>query len=357
MAANARPPRRKSSRPVTRRVAGRPHPGAPVDGAPDPVDGAPDPVDSAQDPVDSAQDRVDSAPDRVDSAPDRVDGAQDRVDSAPDPVDGARDSVDSAQSTGNDAHSTDVIQPDVQTDPVETDVVQTDVVETDTVETGETAVDMTKPTGKTRPVARVSTLRPGNEAPAQSAAGGASKIDTAGKPGRSWSGFGNTTLYVLGGVAAVLALFALIAGLHPGAKIGPNKAFIDQAGTTELTSQASTKLCQANSADATTEQNFDAWSGKTKTVLTGKALEQFNELIKAQKDALTQAKAKNDCRMDALGVQNMSGSDDGATAQLVATMIVSGSQNGIATQSISPRYQVNMVKHGDQWLIAEVLDL
>ncbi|MGV9712183.1 hypothetical protein ACWDTI_16140 [Gordonia sp. NPDC003424] len=344
MAANPRPPRRKASRPVTRRVAGRPHAsGGPTQPAP--------PADGNLESADNNPVAADSNPVAADSNPVAADSTAVVVDSGTQSVeDDALSTGASAQSTGVSAHSTGESAQSTETDAhsTETDAQST---ETDAQSTGETP----KPAGKSRPVARVSTLRPANEAPAP-APGRPSRSDASrGSP--SVFPFGKTTLVVLGAVAGVLAVFALIAGLHPGAKIGPNKAFIDQAGTTQLTSQASTKLCLANSADATSVQNFDAWAAKTKDVLTGKALTQFNDLIKAQKDALTQVKAKNDCRMDALGVQHMAGSDDGATAQLVASMIVSGSQNGVVTQSISPRYQVNMVKRGDQWLIADVLDL
>ena len=78
------------------------------------------------------------------------------------------------------------------------------------------------------------------------------------------------TLAIWLGVAAlVLAIIAIIGALHPGASIGKNKAFIDEAATTELTSQAGSKACNVLAYDGT---EFDKWAAKARSALTGKPL-------------------------------------------------------------------------------------
>ena len=243
------------------------------------------------------------------------------------------------------------------TDAHDADVPDTDTPDTDTPEADTPAPDAdvaSKPAAKTRPVARVSTLKPSTPAPTSSPDDGKRRLGrrpgrtrTATAPGR----FSRPLAVALGAAAAVLAVFALIAGLHPGADIGPNKAFVDQAATTELTSQAQDKVCVAIAANGT---DVDAWANKARAVLTGKALAEFNQYLPQQKQILAQTKAVADCRVDALGVSNMSGDSDGSTATIVANMIISETQNGQASNSGVPRVQFSMVKKGDAWLISEV---
>ena len=79
--------------------------------------------------------------------------------------------------------------------------------------------------------------------------------------------------------------------LHPGASIGKNKAFIDEAATTELTSQAGSKACNVLAHDGT---EFDKWAAKARSALTGKALKEFNEYLPTQKQLIEQTKAVAD---------------------------------------------------------------
>ncbi len=295
--ANPRPPRRRP----TPRVAGRPRPTS----TPAPADGTPNPADSTPDSVDGTPDSADGTPDSADGTPDSADGTPDSADSIPESADSNSESPDDTAAR--------------------------------------------KPTGKTRPVARVSTLRPAGDAsatrPAASLGGGAVSPEPTG-PLR----FRRRTLVVLGAVAAALGVFALIAGLHPGATIGPNKAFVDRAATTELTSQVSSKAC-ALTVDTV---DVDKWANKARTVLTGKAKDEFDKYLPQQREILNQTKAVADCRVESVGVADLSGGDDGSTARVVVNMIVSQQQAGLAGQSAAPRYQFGMIKHGDDWLISEV---
>ncbi|GAB88997.1 hypothetical protein [Gordonia rhizosphera] len=293
--ANPRPPRRRP----TPRVAGRPRPtSTPTDGTPNPADSTPNPADGTLD--------------LADGTPDLADGTQVPADSTLDPADSTQKTADGNHNPADDTQAR-------------------------------------KPAGKTRPVARVSTLRPAADAsttrPAASAEGRARTPEPTG-PLR----FRRRTLVVLVAVAAALGVFALIAALHPGATIGPNKAFVDRAATTELTSQVSSKAC-ALTVDTV---DVDKWANKARTVLTGKALDEFDKYLPQQREILNQTKAVADCRVESVGVVDLSGGDDGSTARVVVNMIVSQQQAGLAGQSAAPRYQFGMTKHGDDWLISEV---
>ncbi|ROZ88673.1 hypothetical protein EEB19_21890 [Gordonia sp. OPL2] len=198
-------------------------------------------------------------------------------------------------------------------------------------------------------MSRVSTLRPSDSATAGTRAGsGPAQKRTAAS---STSGSGRRrTIGILAAVAAVLAVFAVIAGLHPGASIGSNKAFVEQAATTELTSQVQSKAC--NLTVDTVDVN--KWADKARSVLTGTALSDFDKYLPQQREILNQTKQVADCRVESVGVADLSGADDGATARVVVNMIVSQQQAGVAGQSAAPRYQFGMVRHGDDWLINEV---
>ncbi|WAC56692.1 hypothetical protein [Gordonia sp. SL306] len=309
---NPRPPRKKTARkPYTPRVAGS---------GQRPTDAVPETEPKAADPVDSTTDSADSTADPVDSTTDPADSTTDPADSTTDPADST---TDPAESTEDPADST--------TDPVE----------------------KPKPAGKTRPVARVSTLRTGDAASSTARAVTADKNATStGKPSTS-SGlfpFSRRAIGILIGVAVVLGIFALIAGLHPGASISSNKAFVDQPATTELTSQVQSKACSltVNTLDV------DKWAGEARSVLTGNARSEFDKYLPQQRDILNQTKQVADCRVESVGVADLSGGGDGATARVVANLIVSQKQAGIAGQSAAPRYQFSMVKHGDDWLISQV---
>ncbi|GAA3699302.1 hypothetical protein [Gordonia hankookensis] len=302
---NPRPPRKKTARkPYTPRVAGSGQ--RPTDAVPETDSKAVDPVDSNPIPVDSTSDPVDGTTDPVDGTTDPADGTTDPADSATDPADGT-------------------------TDPAE----------------------KPKPAGKTRPVARVSTLRTGDSASSTTRAATTDKNATTAAKSSTSSGlfpFGRRAIGILIGVAVVLGIFALIAGLHPGASISSNKAFVDQPATTELTSQVQSKACLLT----VDTLDVDAWAGKARSVLTGSARTEFDKYLPQQRDILNQTKQVADCRVESVGVADLSGGGDGATARVVANLIVSQKQAGIAGQSAAPRYQFSMVKHGDDWLISQV---
>jgi len=160
------------------------------------------------------------------------------------------------------------------------------------------------------------------------------------------------TLAIWLGVAAlVLAIIAIIGALHPGASIGKNKAFIDEAATTELTSQAGSKACNVLAYDGT---EFDKWAAKARSALTGKPLKEFNEYLPTQKQLIEQTKAVADCKVDGVGVMELTGGGEGDKAHVIMNLVISQSLNGIAANSGAPAIDLRLVRKGDAWLIEKL---
>ncbi|MEE3851244.1 hypothetical protein VZC37_12925 [Gordonia sp. LSe1-13] len=317
---NPRPSRKAPKRRPTPRVAGRPAPGQTSSSEPvestqvpaDPADGTPDLADGTPDLADRTPDLADRTPEVADGTPEPADGTPEAADGTPEVADGTPEAADGT--------------PEVAESPDAADA------------------DKPKPAPK-RPVSRVSTLRPGDGAAAPTAP--ESAISPGSRPGGSRR---RATVVVMAAIAAVLGIFALIAGLHPGADIGPNKAFVDRPATTELTSQVQSKACAltVNTVDV------DKWAEQARAVLTGEALTEFDQYLPQQREILGQTQAVAECRVETVGVADLSGGGDGDTARVVVNMIVSQQQAGIAGQSAAPRYQFGMVKQGDAWLINKV---
>ncbi|MGW8812411.1 hypothetical protein [Gordonia terrae] len=259
--------------------------------------------------------------------------------------------TDAPESTTETAEST----TETAENTTETAETTTDTPEsTDPADTS--TVSITKP--KTKPVARVSTLRRGDASAAGSDTSGTPNRPMGRRPGRRdrrGSGASRGPLGIRTGVLAAIAaglfVVAAILAFHPGAEKGPNKAFVDQESTAQLTSQAQERICAVFGYDHT---ELDKWQQRAQDALTGQARTEFDETLKAQRDLITQTKTGAECRVDAIGVRDLSGGGDGATATVIANLIVSETQNSMATNSGAPRAQFAMVREGDQWRIRAV---
>ncbi|MGB3697215.1 MAG: hypothetical protein WBA05_07260 [Gordonia sp. (in: high G+C Gram-positive bacteria)] len=147
---------------------------------------------------------------------------------------------------------------------------------------------------------------------------------------------------VIGAVAAVLAF-------HPGAGVTGNQAFVDKPATDRLLSEAANAVCAPFRFDYKT---IDNWFATISDSLTGSALTEFRKTEKTNRDITTQAKAAQDCQMEALGVSNLSGDD----AVVVTQLLVSTTQNGMIAASDAPHVEFVMRFEDDRWKVAEVHD-
>ncbi|GAC56548.1 hypothetical protein GOHSU_08_00760 [Gordonia hirsuta DSM 44140 = NBRC 16056] len=148
---------------------------------------------------------------------------------------------------------------------------------------------------------------------------------------------------ILGGIAAVLAW-------HPGAVGTENRAFVNNAETTQVMSQVSDKGCLPFTykwRTATEDlQRADA-------SLTGQAQQDFRKVVETNRTVIVQSKADSACQADNVAIASLT--KDQATA--IATLIVSVTTNGQLADQTMVRLQYLMEKHGDQWKIAQVLDV
>lgn len=265
------------------------------------------------------------------------------------------------RTTSDEFVETEAVETDaVENEAVETEAVENEAVENEAVETE--AVDDVKPTGKARrPISRVSTIKADPTRAATvaapekaSATGGfASKFSTAKSSTSKWianrggdsDGRSFTrTAAVTGMAAAIIGLIALILAFTPFASIGDNKAFVDQVSTTQLTSQAEAKLC---SPFAVSPSAVDKWVSAGRQALTGDALVTFNKNVETQRQIIVQSQTGTDCKVDTLGVQNLSG-DHGA---VLGSLLLSRNVQGSVLDSAAVRVQASMVKIDGTWLI------
>lgn len=148
---------------------------------------------------------------------------------------------------------------------------------------------------------------------------------------------------ILGGIAAVLAW-------HPGAVGTENRAFVNNAETTQVMSQVSDKGCLPFTykwRTATEDlQRADA-------SLTGQAQQDFRKVVETNRTVIVQSRADSACQADNVAIASLT--KDQATA--IATLIVSVTTNGQLADQTMVRLQYLMEKQGDQWKIAQVLDV
>ncbi|MDL9936013.1 hypothetical protein QSJ18_04590 [Gordonia sp. ABSL1-1] len=288
------------------------------------------------------------------------------------PAAGDRTRIEDTAVENATAEDTTVEVPSVETDSAETDSAETDSAETDSAETESGGADAetvtieaeaeaedadaetTEPPTRTRPVSRVSTIRPG-DAGGKRAASATTTTRPAEPRRRAQAGvrddggwLSRRTIAILAAVAAVFAVFATVAAFHPGAR-PDNKAFVDGAATSELTAQVRAKLC---SAIAYPGPDVDSWAKTAETVLTGEALKNFRDYLPTQRQVLTKTKAIAECRVENVGVRDLSSSGDSAT--VVAYLIVSQSVNGVAVNSGAPGVLAETTRSGDQWLFSTI---
>ena len=99
---------------------------------------------------------------------------------------------------------------------------------------------------------------------------------------------------------------------------------------------------------------FDKWAAKARSALTGKPLKEFNEYLPTQKQLIEQTKAVADCKVDGVGVMELTGGGEGDKAHVIMNLVISQSLNGIAANSGAPAIDLRLVRKGDAWLIEKL---
>lgn len=224
---------------------------------------------------------------------------------------------------------------------VATEAVSSEVGGTEAGGTGDTASSAPVAAASSRPVNRTGALRPRNRS-----AGDEALTDVSDDPAAARAGW--RRVVVLGVVALALATFAVVAAFRPGADV-PNRAWVDTTATTQVTAAARNAVQTLYSYKFdTVDQDFDNARG----VLADSMRAEFDKTAQVTRDAVIQTKTATNAEVTDIGVKLLS--DD--RAELVASMNVSASNDGVAQGSAEGPLSVTMSKVGDTWLLSDIRD-
>ncbi|WP_254699009.1 mammalian cell entry protein [Rhodococcus sp. SGAir0479] len=152
----------------------------------------------------------------------------------------------------------------------------------------------------------------------------------------------------LGVAAVVLAVFAVVAALRPGAEVN-NTAFVDIAGTSEVTEAARSAL---ETLYAYAPDSIDQYPDRAHAVLTDSMRAEFDKTVEPTVSAVKQSGTSTTVQLSDVGVKVL----DGDRAELIVNMTVSAEMNGVAQDSASGPLIVQMEKVGGVWLLSDIAD-
>ncbi|MGJ0117849.1 hypothetical protein ACQ7HM_01460 [Williamsia sp. MIQD14] len=258
--------------------------------------------------------------------------------------------VDAGEWTSADATST------APTETETTDMVADTSATTpgaDTPAPDATAEAAVGPRGKRPPAAKVSTIKP-QRAGATATTRPAASTDTAETSRRRLrlAAPGWRAVSIVAALAVVFGIIAAISAAKPGVSLSANQAFVDPGITSEVTSQAKSRIC---SVFAVNYAKMDEWQATAAANVTGEAAQRFSQYNTAVRDALQQTGLTAggvDCRVDSVGVKTI---QDG-NALLIVNLIISQTQDQQAAGSGTKRYQVSMKQVNGKWLISNFAD-
>ncbi|MCF8589715.1 hypothetical protein [Gordonia liuliyuniae] len=154
---------------------------------------------------------------------------------------------------------------------------------------------------------------------------------------------------VLGAVAVLLGAIAAVFAFHPGADVTDNKAFVDQEASEKVLSQARSAACAPFQYKY---QNLDYWLTEAQSKLSGTAREQFQANLKTNRSIIEQTKSSSDCRVETVGLMDLS--HDHAT--VLAALQIDTTRDGALVESNKPKTGIVLVRDGDEWLVDQFLD-
>lgn len=159
---------------------------------------------------------------------------------------------------------------------------------------------------------------------------------------------GLRTVVVLAVGTVVVALFAFVAWKRPGAEVS-NDAWVNSADTSEVASAARSAIETVYSYKYdTVDADFD----EARSVLNDEMLAEFDKTAAMTIDAVKQTKTETVAEVTDIGVKLLS--DD--RAELVANMLVSASNDGVAQSSAEGPISVSMEKIDGTWRLSKIDD-
>lgn len=184
--------------------------------------------------------------------------------------------------------------------------------------------------------------------PAAPDGGPAGEHESGGSAAGRSGGPGWRLVVVLGAAAIVLAAFAAVAALRPGAEVA-NTAYVDIGGTAEVTDAARSAL---NTLYTYSPDTIDAYPGRAREVLTENMRDEFDKTIDPTVAAVKQGGTSTTVQVTDVGVKVL----DGDRAELITNVTVSADSDGVAQDSASGPLIVRMEKVGGVWLLSDIAD-
>ena len=153
---------------------------------------------------------------------------------------------------------------------------------------------------------------------------------------------------ILGAVAVVLGVFAVVAASKPGADI-TNTAWVDSGATAEVT-KAGTEAIETlyTYSYETIDQDFD----KARGYLNDAKREEFDSTADTTKQAAIQTKTATEASVTDIGVTVL----DGDRAELLAHMNVSATGDAVAQGSAATPLSIKMEKIDGKWVLSDISD-
>nr|GLK34752.1 hypothetical protein GCM10017611_16010 [Rhodococcus wratislaviensis] len=153
---------------------------------------------------------------------------------------------------------------------------------------------------------------------------------------------------VLGAVAVVLGVFAVVAAFKPGADI-TNTAWVDEGATAEVT-KAGTEAIETlyTYSYETIDQDFE----KARGYLNDAKRDEFDSTAGTTKEAAIQTKTATQASVTDIGVTVL----DGDRAELLAHMNVSATGDAVAQGSAATPLSIKMEKIDGKWVLSDISD-
>ncbi|KAA0020236.1 hypothetical protein FOY51_21765 [Antrihabitans cavernicola] len=232
-------------------------------------------------------------------------------------------------------------EPTVAESPDEVTAVDTGAVVEDAT-TDEASAASSKPRRRILP-ARKPSLKP-RVADGESVA----DDDTASDATPKRSRIGWKLVAALAALAVLLGAFAVVAVFKPGGNVS-NAAWVNTAETQEVSSAARSAIETLYTYKyETVDQDFD----KARAVLNPSMKDEFNRTADTTKSAVVQTKTATQAEVTDVGIKVLS--DD--RAELVASMNVSASNDGVVQGSAQGPLSVSMEKVDGKWLLSKIAD-
>ena len=153
---------------------------------------------------------------------------------------------------------------------------------------------------------------------------------------------------ILGAVAVVLGVFAVVAAFKPGADI-TNTAWVDEGGTAEVT-KAGTEAIETlyTYSYESIDQDFE----KARGYLNDAKRDEFDSTAGTTKEAAIQTKTATQASVTDIGVTML----DGDRAELLAHMNVSATGDAVAQGSAATPLSIKMEKIDGKWMLSDISD-